>query len=109
MNFYIGNSIEKLNYNSKNVEISDEILEYLNKRGKTLKFENSNLLDIDPYEDTIIENSVLPQWLFMCESIVSSNALDQYTDLDAINGFNELIELIKEAINKNFNLFLIGD
>ena len=48
MNFYIGNSVKDINLNNKNIEFSDELIEYIyNSRDKVL-FDMSKLYDIDP-------------------------------------------------------------
>lgn len=109
MNFYIGNTIEDLKINDRNVEFSDDLLEYLNKNKRILGLEEFVLQEIDPYDDTVIENSQLQQWLSMCDSIVSSNILEQYEDLDETRSVEELIVLINEALNNNLNLIVIGD
>lgn len=109
MNFYIGNTIEDLKINDRNVEFSDDLLEYLNKNKRIFGLEEFVLQEIDPYDDTVIENSQLQQWLSMCDSIVSSNILEQYEDLDETRSVEELIVLINEALNNNLNLIVIGD
>ncbi len=109
MNFYIGNTIEDLKINDRNVEFSDDLLEYLNKNKRIFGLEEFVLQEIDPYDDTVIENSELQQWLSMCDSIVSSNILEQYEDLDETRSVEELIVLINEALNNNLNLIVIGD
>lgn len=109
MNFYIGNTIEDLKINDRNVEFSDDLLEYLNKNKRIFGLEEFVLQEIDPYDDTVIDNSELQQWLSMCDSIVSSNILEQYEDLDETRNVEELIVLINEALNNNLNLIVIGD
>lgn len=109
MNFYIGNTIKDLKVNDRNVEFSDDLLEYLNKNKRIFGLEEFVLQEIDPYDDTVIENSELQQWLSMCDSIVSSNILEQYEDLDETRSVEELIVLINEALNNNLNLIVIGD
>ncbi|MCR4782057.1 MAG: hypothetical protein K5851_04865 [Lachnospiraceae bacterium] len=109
MNFYIGNTIEDLKINDRNVEFSDDLLEYLNKNKRIFGLEEFVLQEIDPYDDTVIDNSELQQWLSMCDSIVSSNILEQYEDLDETRSVEELIVLINEALNNNLNLIVIGD
>ena len=109
MNFYIGNTIEDLKINDRSVEFSDDLLEYLNKNKRIFGLEEFVLQEIDPYDDTVIDNSELQQWLSMCDSIVSSNILEQYEDLDETRNVEELIALINEALNNNLNLIVIGD
>lgn len=109
MNFYIGNTIEDLKINDRNVEFSDDLLEYLKKNERIFGLEEFVLQEIDPYDDTVIDNSELQQWLSMCDSIVSSNILEQYEDLDETKNVEELIVLINEALNNNLNLIVIGD
>lgn len=109
MNFYIGNTIEDLKINDKSVEFSDDLLEYLNNNKRIFGLKEFVLQEIDPYNDTVIDNSELQQWLSMCDSIVSSNILEQYEDLDETRSVEELIVLINEALNNNLNLIVIGD
>ena len=109
MNFYIGNSFEDLKITDRNIEICDDLLEFLYKNNYIVDSKKFVLNEIDPYDDTVIDNSKLQQWLAMCNSIVSSKILEQYEDLDEAGNIEELIILIKEALKNDLNLILIGD
>lgn len=109
MNFYIGNSFEDLKITDRNIEICDDLLEFLYKNNYIVDSKKFVLNEIDPYDDTVIDNSKLQQWLAMCNSIVSSKILEQYEDLDEAGNIEELIILIKEALKNDLNLIIIGD
>ena len=109
MNFYIGNSFEDLKITDRNIEIGDDLLEFLYKNNYIVDSKKFVLNEIDPYDDTVIDNSKLQQWLAMCNSIVSSKILEQYEDLDEAGNIEELIILIKEALKNDLNLIIIGD
>ena len=109
MNFYIGNSFEDLKITDRNIEICDDLLEFLYKNNYIVDSKKFVLNEIHPYDDTVIDNSKLQQWLAMCNSIVSSKILEQYEDLDEAGNIEELIILIKEALKNDLNLIIIGD
>lgn len=109
MNIYIGNSIKDLNKSDRNVELSDDLLEFICKNRCIFDSDKFALQGIDPYSDTVIDNSELQCWLSMCDLIISSKILEKYEDLDEAKSIMDLDVLIHEAIINNLNLIIIGD
>jgi hypothetical protein len=109
MNFYIGNSVEEINPMEKNVELCDDLLEYLNKHKKDIQLKRFVLQEIDPYDDNIIKYSELKLWQDMWELLMVSKVLEGYEDSDEARCIRELFNLFGEAICLKKNIIVIGD
>ncbi|WP_028235184.1 hypothetical protein [Pseudobutyrivibrio sp. MD2005] len=109
MNIYIGDCIENVNINDKNIELSDDFLEFLFKNRSSICSKEYVLNEIDPYDDTIIEYQDLHRLLSMCKSVMESDILEKYEDMEDVNNFKGLVLLVKEAMQNHSNMIIIGD
>lgn len=108
MNFYISNSIEQLDINEKNVELNDDMVEYLYSIKMIIPF--TAFFKLDPYSDTIIEKEDIKDIILMCEYVINEQILNDYV------GSKELIVVIREfndlccnAIKQCKKIVVIGD
>lgn len=108
MNFYIGNSIETLNENDKNVELDDEIVEYLYSIKELIPY--VAFFTIDPYSDLVVEEEDISDIIMMCEYVTKEQVLNDYDESEEIIlAINELIDLCHNALKKGEKLIVIGD
>lgn len=110
MNFYIGNSVKDINLNNKNIEFSDELIEYIyNSRDKVL-FDMSKLYDIDPYDDVVILADDIQLIINTCKSILVSTILKDAKESEIWTiMLNELINMAQQALSMETGIVSIGD
>lgn len=110
MNFYIGNSVKDINLNNKNIEFSDELIEYIyNSRDKVL-FDMSKLHDVDQYGDVVISKDDIQLIINICKSILTSKILEDTRELEAWTAMlNDLINIAQYAISMETGIVSIGD
>lgn len=110
MNFYIGNSVKDINLNNKNIEFSDELIEYIyNSRDKVL-FDMSKLYDIDPYDDVVILADDIQLIINTCKSIIVSTILKDARESEIWTiMLNELINMAQQALSMETGIVSIGD
>nr|WP_296109150.1 hypothetical protein [uncultured Terrisporobacter sp.] len=110
MNFYIGNSVKDINLNNKNIEFSDELIEYIyNSRDKVL-FDMSKLYDIDPYDDVVILADDIQLIINTCKSILVSTILKDVRESEIWTiMLNELINMAQQALSMETGIVSIGD
>lgn len=108
MNFYTGNSIEKIKENDENVELDDEMIEYLYSLKEAVPF--AAFFGIDPYSDAIIEKVDIIDMISMCEYILKKQMLNDYEEYEDINlAICELNTMGHRALKKGEKLIVIGD
>lgn len=108
MNFYIGNSIEQLEENDENVELDDEMVEYLYSVKEAIPF--LTFFKIDPYSDTVVEKENIIDIISMCEYVLNEQMLDDYDEKEEANKIiSDLIVLGYSALNKEEKILVIGD
>lgn len=108
MNFYIGNSIEQLNVNEKNVELDDEMMEYLYSIKEIIPF--VAFFTIDPYSDTVVEKEDISDIISMCEYVLKEQVLNDYDESEEmILTISELNDLCHNALKQSEKIIIIGD
>lgn len=80
MNFYIGNSIDKIDEQDVNVEFSDELIDFIYKLSKQGSFDMSKLYEIDPYDDVEVSKNNLSQIIEVCNYILDASLLQNYAE-----------------------------
>ena len=110
MNFYIGNSIEEVDINDKNVEVSDELLDFIYKVDKRVANGMSILYAIDPYSDEVVYKDDVHKIVQICDYILESSLLREYKEeQEAIEMLEDLLEMAKDALAIESGLVSIGD
>lgn len=110
MNFYIGDSIRDLDISGDNVEFSDELLDFIYNEGKKLSFNTEKLCGINPYTDTEIPLSKLPQIVEICKHFLNQRLLPKSENYNEWHKMIiELIKYAQEAIFRGSGLIVIGD
>lgn len=108
MNFYVGNSIEQLNVKEINVELDDEMVEYLYSIKEIIPY--TAFFSLDPYSDTVIEKEDISDIILMCEYVLKEQVLNEYNESDElIFTIKELNDLCCKAINQCEKITVIGD
>ncbi len=108
MNFYIGNSIKQLDVSENNVELDDDMMEYLYSIKIIIPF--IAFFNINPYADTIIEGEDITDIISMCEYAINEQILNDYGESDElIVAINELHTLCCNAIKQCKKIVAIGD
>ncbi|NLP14934.1 MAG: hypothetical protein GX383_10790 [Clostridium sp.] len=108
MNFYIGNSIETLNKNDKNVELDDEMVEYLYSIKELIPY--VAFFTIDPYSDLVVEEEDISDIIMMCKYVIKEQILNAYDESEElILVINELNDLCHNALKKGEKIIVIGD
>ena len=110
MNFYIGNSIDKISEQNDNVEFSDDLINFIYKLRKKVPCDMSKLYGINPYSDVEIPKSDLFQIIEICEYILNTSLLQDYEDAEEGNQMlRDLVKISEKAISKDLGLISIGD
>ncbi|MCH5258830.1 MAG: hypothetical protein J1F18_03700 [Lachnospiraceae bacterium] len=110
MNFYIGNSIDKIDIQGDNVKFSDELIDFIYKLSKQVSFDMSKLYEINPYEDVVVPANDLSQIIEICNYILDGSLLQNFEEPDEGNLMvGNLVKFAREAISKNVGLISIGD
>jgi len=103
MNFYIGMSIEELDYNDYNIRIDEDIYEDFLYKGK---YEFKIINEIDPYENTILSKEDILLLIDDCNLVIDSQ---DKIDEEFMKDIKELKLLCQKAISNNKNIICIGD
>lgn len=110
MNFYIGDSMKELDINDRNIEINDDLYQFIYDSRNQLERKIQVLLEIDQFSDVLIPLKKVKELETACQSILNSNILANYDDHDEAKAIiQELINLCKDACNLNLGLISIGD
>ena len=110
MNFYIGNSINEIDKQDVNVELSDELIDFIYRLSKSEPFNMSKLCEINPYCDIEISKNDLSQIIEVCNYILDTSLLQTYEEPDEGNQMlKDLVEIAQEARSKGLGLVSIGD
>jgi hypothetical protein len=102
--FYMGNDMENATSSGDFVEFDEELQTLLCKTSEKLRSRISLLIGLDPYGDTEFDADGIEQILEICDMI--SN---EYEDREVQEFVSELKRLFKEALNKNFKVYALGD
>lgn len=103
MNFYIGMSIEELDYNDYNVRIDEDIYEEYLYKGK---FGLKKINEIDPYENTVLSKEDILLLIDDCDLVIDyQNKIDE----EFMKDIKELKLLCEKSISDNKNIICIGD
>ena len=112
MNFYIGNSIDEINFQDDNVEFSDELQHFIYKmdmRGQ-VSIDVSKLFQIDPYDNVKVSKKDLPQIAEICNYILGTELLQNYKEPDeGRQMLQDLLEITQKAMSNDSGLVSIGD
>ena len=110
MNFYIGNSIDKIKEQDYNVQFSDELIDFIYKLKAEVSFDMHQLCEINPYDDVEISKNDLKQIIQICKCILYKKLLCDYDEPDEGNQMlKDLVELAQKALLKDLGLISIGD
>ena len=110
MNFYIGDSMKELDIDDKNIEFNDNLFQFIYDSRNQLESKIQVLLEIDQFSDVLIPLNKVKDIETACLSILNSNILANYDDLDEAKAtIQEILNLCKEACNLNIGLISIGD
>ena len=110
MNFYIGNSIGKIDKQDVNVEFSDKLIDFIYKLRGQVSFDMSKLYDIDTYDDVEVSENDLSQIIEICNYILDASLLQNYEELEEGNQMlQDLVEIAQKAISRGVGLISIGD
>lgn len=103
MNFYIGMSVEKLDFNDYNIRIDEDIYEEYLYKGK---YEFKKINKIDPYENTVLFEEDILVLIDDCDLVIDSQNI---SNEDFMKDIKELKLLCQKAISSNKNIICIGD
>lgn len=110
MNFYIGNSIKKINKQDVNVDFSDELIDFIYQLSKKSSFDMRRLYEIDPYDDTVIPPNDLPEIIKICQYLLAESLLRGYAEPDEGRKMLQgLAGIAEKAISNNSGLVSVGD
>lgn len=108
MNFYLGNSIEKMKGDEENVELDDEMLEYLYSIKERIPF--IAFFKIDPYSVIVVEKEDILDIISMCEYILKEQLLNEYEEKEDIKlAISKLSVFGRYALKNGEKMLVIGD
>lgn len=109
MNFYISDSVDNIKINDYNVEVSDELVDFIYSLKKIIPFKRNILYSIDPYSDVEISLKDIPEIIDICNYLLDSSLLDFYSEDGVKETLRDLSELSVLAIREGKNIISIGD
>lgn len=110
MNFYIGNSIDKVTLSDDNTLFEEDLQRYIYKIKDNNHINMEKLYSIDPYSDVEISVQDIPEIVGICKYILKNSLLDKYEEVDeAIESINDLIYRAETAFKMGVGLVSIGD
>lgn len=110
INFYIGGSINDLDVRDNNVEFNDELLDFICKKSKELAFRADEICNLNPYADTEIPLTCLPQIVNTCHYLLDSAIFENHPNSGEWSYMvRDLIEISERAMIKGSGLICIGD
>lgn len=108
MNFYIGSSIKRLNVSERNIELDDEITEYLYSIKEKIPFKTFFTFDL--YSDTVLEKEDISDIISMCEYLLKEQVLNDYDENEKLTlAISEFNDLCSNAIKQCEKIVVIGD
>jgi hypothetical protein len=102
--FYMGNDMEDAATTSNFVEFDEELQNLFCKKSEKLRPQIDLLIGLDPYGDKEFDANGIQQIVEICDMI--SNI---YNDREVQEFVSELKRLCKEALNKDFKVYALGD
>ena len=110
MNIYIGNLKDGFNTQEDNIEVDDELLNFICKLNQKVPVDMHKWCGIAPYDDVQIDNSDLKQIIQTCMYILKENLLQGYEDVnEAENTLKSLVKFAQQALDMETGLISIGD
>ena len=110
MNFYIGSSINDLDVHDNNVEFDDELLDFIYRKSKELPFYADELCSLNPYADTEIPLTDLPQIVNTCHYLLNNAIFENHPNSGEWSCMvRDLIEIAERATIEGSGLICIGD
>lgn len=96
--------------NDTNVELNDELIDFIYKMRDKASFDMSKLYEIDPYDDIEIPNKDVFEIIKICKYILDFLLLEDYEEYDEGNQMlKELNEIAGSTMKNDTELILIGD
>ena len=93
-----------------NAEFSDELLDFICKKSKELSFCADEICSLNPYADTEIPLTDLPQIVNTCHYLLDNAIFENHPNLAEWNCMvRDLIEIAEKAMIKGSGLICIGD
>ena len=110
MNFYIGDLISDLDVRDNNVELNDELLDFICKKSKELSFRADEICGLNPYADTEILLTDLPQIVNTCYYLLNNAIFENHPNSGEWSCMvRDLIEIAERATIEGSGLICIGD
>lgn len=110
INFYIGRSISDLDVRDNNVELNDELLDFICKKSKELSFRADEICGLNPYADTEIPLTDLPQIVNTCHYLLNNAIFENHPNSGEWSCMvRDLIEIAERATIEGSGLICIGD
>lgn len=110
MNIYIGDKVENLDLNLENIELSDDVFNYILEIADELPT-NIDVLDmINPEIDTVISGEDLYSLINILEYIIDDEMLEDYYDdvEEAEEQLESLLDYCKMAEESEENIIFIS-
>lgn len=110
MNIYIGDKVENLDLNLENIELSDDVFNYILEIAEELPT-NTDVLDmINPEIDIVISGEDLYSLINILEYIIDDEMLEDYYDdvEEAIEQVELLLHYCKMAEESEENVIFIS-
>ena len=110
INFYIGGSINDLDVRDNNVEFNDELLDFICKKSKELSFCADEICNLNPYADTEIPLTCLPQIVNTCHYLLNNAIFENHPNsVEWSYMVCDLIEIVERAMLEGSGLICVGD
>lgn len=110
IDFCMMNTLNKYNPKDKCVDMSEELQSFLYKNKEKFSDDINILLELDPYDDSILNSDEIQKIYSLCEGILKSNIINMYDDeQEARLFFTEIESMSKKALEKEQRIIAIGD
>lgn len=110
IDFYMLNTLNEYNPKDKCVDMSEELQSFLYKNKEKFSDDINILLELDPYDDSVLNSDEIQKIYSLSESILKSNIINMYSDeQEAWLFFTQIKSMSQKALEKEQRIIAIGD
>lgn len=110
IDFYMLNTLNEYNPKDKCVDMSEELQSFLYKNKEKFSDDINILLELDPYDDSVLNSDEIQKIYTLCDSILKSNIINMYEDVkEAWLFFTEIKSMCQKSLEKEQRIIAIGD
>lgn len=110
IDFYMLNLLNEYDKKDECIDMSEELQSFIYKNKEKFSDDINILLELDPYDDSILIRDEIQKIYNLCGSILDNDIIKMYEDEEeAYLFFTEIKKICKKALEKDRKIIAIGD